>query len=406
MRNCPICLSKSIELKEIIPISAYLDYPINGPYILTKCNDCSFYYHNTNITQEEIDKYYIGLSKYENAQTVSIGSGGLTSLDKKRLNKTFENITSIGVDLTSKILDIGCAAGGLLEIFKSNGYENIYGSDPSAFCASYVRSSLGCTVYDGSFLEVKIEEKFDLIILTHVLEHILDIREFIKKIRSLLTTDGVVYIECPDSTNYHTVIHAPYQELNTEHINHFSTSDFENIASQLNLQFLKGGLIQFLMENGLDYYANWAILKNQTKQIFLPLVKSLERDYSMREYLEQSNTMFKRFHLFFSNYKSRKILLLGIGQLSFKLIPILHQLNFEVEIFDNDQRNWGKKIGDLTVKKGEVILDRYDDSYAILISSMISFTKIQEGLYNLFTTHGKTAPQIISLKKVFTTDYE
>ncbi len=406
MRNCPICLSTSIELKEIIPISAYLDYPINGPYILSKCNDCSFYYHNTNITQEEIDQYYIGLSKYENAQTVSIGSGGLTDLDKKRLNKTFENITSIGIDLSAKILDIGCAAGGLLEIFKSNGYENIYGSDPSAFCASFVRSSLGCTVYAGSFLSVEIKEKFDLIILTHVLEHILDIREFIKKIKSLLKKDGVVYIECPDSTNYHTVIHAPYQELNTEHINHFSTSDFENIASQLNLQYMKSGLIQFSMENGLDYYANWAIMKNHTNQIFMPLVKSVERDYSMNQYLEQSDIMLKRFHLFLSNYKSRRILLLGIGQLSFKLIPILHQLNFEVEIFDNDQRNWGKKIGDLTVKKGEYIVDRYDENFAILISSMISFNAIKEGLNNLFTVHGKSLPQIISLKKIFTTDYE
>lgn len=407
MRNCPICLSTSIELIEIIPISAYDNYPINGPYILTRCKNCSFYFHNTNISQNDLDEYYINLSKYENAATVSIGSGGLTALDKKRLFSTFQNIQRFINNKNAKILDVGCAAGGLLGIFKENGYGLIHGSDPSHYCSEIVRASLNCPVYEGSFLSVDINEKFDVIILTHVLEHILDVRAFIEKISSLLTKEGLIYLECPDSTNYHTVIHAPYQEFNTEHINHFGLSDYENLARQLNLDFFDSGFIQFQMETKDDYYANWAILKPQKKSTATVLIKNNEREVSLRQYIGLSETMFREFNRFFSKTYYKKIALVGIGQLAFKLIPIFKKINIEIELYDNDSRNWGKKIGNLIVMPGNEIVNlAKDNGVAILISSMISFDVIKDELLNLFNLNEQQSPEILSCKKIFSSTYE
>jgi len=407
MRNCPICLSKKLELKEIIPLSAYENYPINGPYILTRCMDCSFYFHNTNIVQNDLDEYYINLSKYENAATVSIGSGGLTDLDKKRLHSTFDNIQRYINNKNVKILDIGCAAGGLLGIFKSNGYEFVYGSDPSHYCSEVVRTNLNCTVYEGSFLSVDIKEKFDVIILTHVLEHILDVRAFIEKISSLLTIEGVMYIECPDSTHYHSVIHAPYQEFNTEHINHFSPSDYENLSRQLKLEVIDSGYIQFTMETSDDYYANWAIIKSQKNVKSKPFITNNDRKESISQYISLSQTMLVAFNHFFTNTQYNKIALVGIGQLSFKLIPILKKLNIEIELYDNDSRNWGKKIGHLTVMAGDELVNLpKENGFAILISSMISFNAIKEGLIKLFISNKQQCPEILSCKNIFLNTYE
>ena len=37
----------------------------------------------------------------------------------------------------------------------------------------------------------------------------------------LLKTNGVLYIEVPDATAYVEFLYSPFQDFNTEHINHF-----------------------------------------------------------------------------------------------------------------------------------------------------------------------------------------
>ena len=38
----------------------------------------------------------------------------------------------------------------------------------------------------------------------------------------LLKTDGLLYVEVPDAVAYTEYLYAPFQDFNTEHINHFS----------------------------------------------------------------------------------------------------------------------------------------------------------------------------------------
>jgi 2-polyprenyl-3-methyl-5-hydroxy-6-metoxy-1,4-benzoquinol methylase len=60
-----------------------------------------------------------------------------------------------------------------------------------------VAKSNGINVRKGSIEQIKSNEKFDLIILSHVLEHLLNPSVFLKKIKSILSDNGILYIEVP-----------------------------------------------------------------------------------------------------------------------------------------------------------------------------------------------------------------
>src|SRR5208337_3028647 len=59
---------------------------------------------------------------------------------------------------------------------------------------------------------------------------------FFAAARRLLAPGGYLYLETPDATRYHDYLYAPFQEFNTEHINHFSARALENTARRVGFQ--------------------------------------------------------------------------------------------------------------------------------------------------------------------------
>lgn len=147
------------------------------------------------------------------------------------------------------------------------GYINLTGLDPSSICIERAGKIHKCNTILGSILDDKlvIEEKFDVIILTHVLEHILNVKKLIIKLYDLLNENGIIYIECPDKSKYHVNVHAPFQEFNTEHINYFSLTSFQNLSSTMKIDLIGNGLRTFKIENGKDYHACYAVFKKSNK---------------------------------------------------------------------------------------------------------------------------------------------
>ena len=65
--------------------------------------------------------------------------------------------------------------------------------------------------------------------LSHVLEHIIDVQGAVAGLRSLVKPGGLVYIEVPDAARYHDHLVAPFHDFNTEHINHFSVGTLKRL---------------------------------------------------------------------------------------------------------------------------------------------------------------------------------
>ncbi len=99
----------------------------------------------------------------------------------------------------SPVLEIGCAGGELLEVFRRKGYE-CFGVELNPAMAAKTRRRLAVPVIESSFeagLEV-VDRYFGAILACSVIEHTPRPREFLDEIARLLAPGGVALIVTPN----------------------------------------------------------------------------------------------------------------------------------------------------------------------------------------------------------------
>ena len=99
----------------------------------------------------------------------------------------------------ASVLDIGCNDGSLLSVFAKKGYR-VLGVDPAKNIATLAKSRGIPVITDffGENLAKKIREthgQFQIIMITHTLANIPDLRDFLRGVVLLLTPGGTLIIE-------------------------------------------------------------------------------------------------------------------------------------------------------------------------------------------------------------------
>ncbi len=400
-RLCPICSSEKRTVLIPIKFSLFDGHPMNGGYDLVKCDNCGFVYADTSVTQAQLDGYYTELSKYED-KVISTG-GGYDQNDRDRLKVTAEFLSGYISNRNARILDLGCANGGLLKELKDLGFENLVGIDPSAACVDITRQEVDCEAYQYSLFDIPENiGKFDLIIVSHVLEHLLDIAQAMNVIDSLLSDGGSLYAECPNAAFYDLVIHAPLQEFNTEHINHFSVTSFRNLMSLHGYSELTTGDKTMIISSGQDYHAVYGVFSKVNLPRGLELKFDSSIDAPMHSYISQSKEMLSEIVNEIKTIpEDTPIALFGVGQFSFKLLATEELKNRkQIRLFDNNKVNVGKTISGTLILHGSELVSEYEkEKFTIVISSLIHETPIRTSIEKMF---GDTSdkPKVIGFSHV------
>lgn len=128
------------------------------------------------------------------------------------------------ISKTTKVLDIGCGTGFLLSLLQEKGYD-VYGIEPG------LQANIGINKYKlpiitDFFPSTQINQKFDLIISSLVLEHIVEPEQFLVDIKKCLTKNGTVILGVPNTDPY--VASGDISTLFHEHWSYFTTSSFNN----------------------------------------------------------------------------------------------------------------------------------------------------------------------------------
>lgn len=157
---------------------------------IVKCSKCGTLRMNPYLTDESIELYYTevygplkrewleGTTPESVFQRQKKSSAGLYNNIKKHLNSE------------SKILDYGSSSGGRLDALREDNFGSLHLFD---FDENYLSYGLG-----KGFNRHEESNKYDFMILSHVLEHINDPVEFLREIKEkTLNSCGKIYIEVP-----------------------------------------------------------------------------------------------------------------------------------------------------------------------------------------------------------------
>lgn len=191
---CPICKKndEKIIAKKVKP-GIYQNIVI--------CKTCGLVYLNPRWDKYRYDRYY-KREYYYNSSDQLKPKKKIISTQEKRGKFILEFIKGM-IDLQeeSKVLEVGCGAGGILYTLKSLVGCQVFGIEPSKNWDDHLKKIGVQKVYNSSLENYELEMTFDCIILSHVFEHFLEFDVVCNKLKTLLNDHGLIYIEVPNIKN-------------------------------------------------------------------------------------------------------------------------------------------------------------------------------------------------------------
>ena len=138
----------------------------------------------------------------------------------------------------ANVLDIGCGMGGNLVAFRFAGHHT-HGCDYGDAYAARGRE-MGLDIRTGGVDAIQSAGPFDLIILSHVLEHVTQPVELMSQVASLLKPTGICYIEVPGLMNLQQWYAGNVLEyLQNAHRWHFTQVTLEAVLNRVGLKSLE-----------------------------------------------------------------------------------------------------------------------------------------------------------------------
>ena len=190
VQYCPLCSDQHSRLFE--------SRPFRGQIIVNRiCKNCGLVFQSPRMTEGELSAFYT--SGYRLLQEgSSTPTARNVDIQQKRAGSLLDFVRS-EIPSLSRHLDIGCSIGILLKHFQAAYHNTGVGVEPGEAHRLQARIE-GLTVYATlDELEKAAEERFDLISMSHVLEHLSDPAGYLTHLReSVLVPEGWLLLEVPN----------------------------------------------------------------------------------------------------------------------------------------------------------------------------------------------------------------
>lgn len=149
-------------------------------------------------------------SYYESEDYISHTDSSRSIMDKayqfvKRISLNWKfNLVQKRAGQKGRILDVGCGTGDLLAVCEKRGWK-VKGVEPNAKARKLAIKKLSydqLIVSDITKLKMEDKHSFDVITMWHVLEHVPNLSEYIKTLKSLLAPGGCLFVAVPNYKSY------------------------------------------------------------------------------------------------------------------------------------------------------------------------------------------------------------
>lgn len=256
------CLCSSSNKKNLFKLDRY-----NLSTSVCLCKDCGLVYSDLTLPDDEMKKFYSsdayryfynyidkGLKNKSNHSSSFIEDIHDIHGINNSLSLICENYLHKKNEL---ILEFGSGYAQLSRSLPVKG--KLIAIDYSKNAVNFLRK-LNIEAYQGGIKILgKINKKFDLIILSHVVEHFQDFNKELKEILKYLKDDGLVYIEVPNLDNKYNL-----DQIQNAHNYYFTTNTLIYYCSKLGLKIKKKKIkinkfnlgVLFSKSSGFNYSYN------------------------------------------------------------------------------------------------------------------------------------------------------
>tara|TARA_B100000767_G_scaffold31147_2_gene26747 strand:- start:3344 stop:4240 length:897 start_codon:yes stop_codon:yes gene_type:complete len=158
---------------------------------------------------------------------------------KKYFNKLFKKISRY-LDDKKTVLEIGSYYGVLGNIIK-NDVKSYSGLELSLHGSNYAKEKYNLQIFNESVEEhVKKDIKYDIIIMSDVIEHFSDPFKIIKLINEMLNPDGLLIFTTYNIDSFYAKITGKnYHWILPYHLFYFSNKTLKNICLENNIEIFK-----------------------------------------------------------------------------------------------------------------------------------------------------------------------
>jgi 2-polyprenyl-3-methyl-5-hydroxy-6-metoxy-1,4-benzoquinol methylase len=175
-------------------------------------------------TEQEVEQYYATEYRQDYKQVFEpklkhVYRAGNLALN--RLGFLTKNSVTFG-----KLLDVGAGGGEFTYVSSQSGFDST-GIEPNIGYSNYAKDQYQANVKTGQLVDI--DDKFDVITMFHVMEHIPDPVKTFKKLYDLLNEDGSLFIEVP---NIESFSQSPDNTFFKAHIHYFSAATLIACANQ------------------------------------------------------------------------------------------------------------------------------------------------------------------------------
>lgn len=177
-----------------------------------------------NMKNKKIFDNYLTLHYSKCEKTNFANKDEVLELLKKNLSPINHNLKKLfisKIDKKAKIIDLGCGYGSFLYFLQSHHYKNVTGVDISTeeiiLCKKLFKSYKFYKKDIFDYIETT-KDKFDVIYLSHVIEHIekKQLFHFLKSIKKILNHNGFFIIVVPNSSAYFNSLAIRYGDMTHE----------------------------------------------------------------------------------------------------------------------------------------------------------------------------------------------
>jgi len=339
------------------------------------CPQCGSVCQSPTVSFDEMMTFYSSMAVYTNPGRQEKPSDAKVRDVEEQIRFITRGIGT----LPDSALQIGSSDGYTLSRFRAAGVTRVLGVEPGTASVEIARRLYQVDCLHSSAEDFSSDEQFGLIILTHVLEHLYQPQDTLRKCRQLQQNinEGFIYVEVPLMAKPASLCPGFFS---FEHINYYTRENL--VRSLTDAGYSVVSLIEHYNSNLSPIIGVLASTRSQQHlDDFIPSVnrnRAILTDYRAKEVAYWQGCLDKVLPVL---HQSKRIFLWGAGIHTSQLVANTHLLNqcHVSGLTDTSSLKWGLRQGDWICQDPASIDWQQGDS--VLISSYASEKEIYDSLY-------------------------